>query len=105
MNTGETALEIACCHLCAVSDIKEVGCAKEIYDSKRKEEERVDATELMRKAMRICLSESIDANTYRDAIRAARNLSPSERNKIATTSKYFHDLVPDHVVMILVMEA
>jgi len=108
MSTGETALEIACCHLCAVSDIKEVGCAKEInvLDKKeRKEEEKVDVTELMRKAMRICLSENIDANGYRDAIRAARNLSPSERNKIATTSKYFHDLVPDHIVMILVMEA
>jgi hypothetical protein len=103
---NDLALEIACCHLCAVSDIKEVGCAKEITDEKeRKEEEKVDVTELMRKAVRICLSEGIDVNIYRDAIREARSLPLSKRNDIATKSKYFHDLVPDYIMMMLVMEA
>lgn len=100
------ALEIACCHLCAVTDILDTGYAKEINDPQknRVETEKVNVTELMRKAMRICLNEGLDAVAYRDALREARALSMSERNKIATNSKYFAELVPDFVVMTLIME-
>lgn len=99
------ALEIACCHLCAVSDIKEVGYAKEIHVEGIKEEEKVDVTEIMRKAMRICLMAGLDAATYRDAVREARSLPLLERNKIATESKHFSALVPNRVIVKLVMEA
>lgn len=101
----ELADEIACCHLTAFTDTKDVHTKNEntIDDNGIRTIGGYHA-QLMTRALELCNAEGIPANEYYWALKRVRRLSFAERNVIATNSKYFAELIPEAVLAQMVMD-
>jgi hypothetical protein len=104
----ELALELACCHLIAMTDMKasafkKYGSTDHFGDLATKDDERrsIDANHIsmMSKAIKILQEEGSDPQFYRDAITEARALPDEERTAIAMNSPFLTKIVPEDALM------
>lgn len=115
-------LELACCHLIAMTDMKNIllheGKLWVIDDNRpvakpasgpRTNDSGLDSAkvncshiEMMTKAINILKRENLDPNQYRYALAKARTLSDHERTSIAISSQFFNEMVPEEALVAIV---
>jgi len=104
-----TSIELACCHLIAMTDMK--GILQHEWKlgpyapNPRMDDNGLDGmtvnlshVDMMNKAINILKREKIDPNEYRFALAHARTLSDSERTNIAIDSRFFSELISEEAL-------
>jgi hypothetical protein len=110
----QIAIELACCHLIAMTDMKSTAFSKNDKINKQptaplndagqvsflvdNDEERISIgvshIEMMTKAIKILQREGVDPGLYRFALDDARALPDHKRNRIVIEGKFAEEMIP-----------